>query len=67
MTAHIFLPPPLRGRAGVGGPVGEAAKGRAVSRVGRPPTLTLPHKGGGEQMLMGEKTLSPTRGDGNRC
>ena len=40
--AGASLPPPLWGRVGVGG---TGAKPRIVA----PPTLTLPHKGGGDQ------------------
>jgi hypothetical protein len=43
LTAHAsVLPPPLRGRAGEGG-------GNGLMRKWRPPSLSLPHKGGGNE------------------
>ncbi len=39
-TRHPLLSPPLWGRAGEGGSHGHR-------RCGSPPSLTLPHKGGG--------------------
>jgi 4-amino-4-deoxy-L-arabinose transferase-like glycosyltransferase len=45
-----FLPPPLWGRAGVGGKHSSGAEPQ-------PPTLTLPHKGGGNQRRTGRMTI----------
>src|SRR5205085_2817214 len=46
-TREFRLPPPLRRRAGVGGPTDRPAP--PTLRPSRPPTLTLPPKGGGDQ------------------
>jgi hypothetical protein len=46
------LPPPLWGRAGVGGSRERRRFLRDTPKPNRPPSLTLPHKGGGDRQAV---------------
>src|SRR5690349_8484618 len=52
LIGPLFLPPPLRERAGVGGDRG-GHKSLCRRWFRPPPTLTLPRKGGGNQTTVG--------------